>query len=245
MKLLVVIPAYNEEESLEVVIENFKKQCNWCDFIIINDGSSDHTADLCRKKGYPFLNLPVNLGLSGAFTAGMKYAYKYGYDAVLQFDADGQHLPRYILPLYNELLNGDADVVIGSRFVSKKKPKSFRMLGSNMISLAIRITTGTKIKDPTSGMRIWRKNLIQEFAREINMSPEPDTLSYLIKRGAIVKEIEVEMQERIAGVSYLNAFKSIVYMLRMLISILLVQAFRGGRKITHSDIFCEEEKKAV
>lgn len=244
MKLLVVIPAYNEEESLEIVVENFKQKCGWCDFIIVNDGSIDGTAALCMRKGYPLLNLPVNLGLSGAFGAGMKYAYKNGYDAVLQFDADGQHLPEYVLPLFNKLIDEECDVVIGSRFVNKKKPKSMRMLGSNLISLAIRLTTGTKIKDPTSGMRIWGKSLIEEFAKEINMTPEPDTLSYLIKRGALISEIQVEMRERIAGVSYLSAFKSIIYMLRMLISILLVQAFRGGKKILHVDQYYEEEKKA-
>lgn len=231
MSLLVIIPAYNEEESLETVVENLKKKCSWCDFIVVNDGSIDGTAALCEKKGYPLLDLPVNLGLSGAFCAGMKYAYRNDYDEVIQFDADGQHLPEYIEVLHEKLISGRYDIVIGSRFVEYKKGHSMRMLGSNLISMAIHLTTGLKIKDPTSGMRIWNKKLIKEFATEINMTPEPDTISYLLRRGATVSEVQIEMRERIAGVSYLNFTKSIKYMLRMLVSILLVQAFRGNEKI--------------
>ena len=123
------------------------------DYVIVNDGSSDKTADICRSHGFNLIDLPVNLGLSGAFQTGMKYAYRHGYDHAMQFDADGQHVPSYISDLVDVMDASGADVVIGSRFVTKPKPRSLRMLGSNLISAFIHLTTGAVIKDPTSGMR--------------------------------------------------------------------------------------------
>ena len=118
------------------------------------------------------------------------------------------------------------DIVIGSRFVTEKKPKSMRMLGSNLISAAIRLTTGVKLKDPTSGMRMFSRKMVEEFALGLNYGPEPDTVSYLIKQGAKVAEVQVTMDERIAGVSYLNPVNAVKYMSKMLFSILLIQNFR-------------------
>ena len=118
------------------------------------------------------------------------------------------------------------DIVIGSRFVEKKKPFSARMMGSRMISLAIKITTGKRINDPTSGMRLYDRKCMREYAQEVNYGPEPDTISYLIKNGAKISEIQVDMEERIAGTSYLNFAKSISYMFRMLMSIMVIQLFR-------------------
>ena len=235
MKLLIIIPAYNEEESIKYVVEDLKKKCSWCDYVVVNDGSVDNTYNICMHNGYNCINLPINLGLTGAFVTGMKYAYIKGYDAVIQFDADGQHLSEHIEDLFNCYQKENYDVIIGSRFVNKKKPFSPRMIGSKLISFAIRVTTGEKITDPTSGMRLWGKKIIKEFATEINMTPEPDTVAYLIKRGAKIKEVQVEMKERMAGQSYLTFAKSILYMTRMLISILVVQFFRGGNKLEKSE----------
>ena len=123
------------------------------------------------------------------------------------------------------------DIVIGSRFVTEKKPNTLRMLGSNMISLATRLTTGRKVKDPTSGMRMFNKKMIAEFALNMNYGPEPDTISYLLKQGATIAEVQVEMDERIAGESYLNLTKSMMYMLRMLMSILFIQNFRKRKEV--------------
>lgn len=232
MNVLIVIPAFNEGQSIKKTITDLKKKCSY-DFIVVNDGSSDNTEEICIENKYPLLNLPVNLGLSGAFTAGMKFAYRNGYDAVLQFDGDGQHLPEYIDNLVSRMAETKADIVIGSRFVKEKKPFSTRMVGSALITFLIKLTTGKKIKDPTSGMRLWNRTMISEFAHEINITPEPDTVSYLITRGAKVEEIQVKMQERLAGESYLNFTRSIMYMSRMLISILLVQPFRGKKKLLH------------
>lgn len=227
MKLLIIIPAYNEGESIERVVNNLKENYPQYDYIIINDGSSDNTADICAKNKYPFISHPVNIGLDGAFQSGMKYALMHGYDCAMQFDGDGQHNPEYIESMLEEIRQG-RDIVIGSRFVTEKKPRSMRMLGSNLISSAIKITTGTRITDPTSGMRMFNKRLIEKLAKENDLGPEPDTLALLIRKGFSVSEIQVKMNERMAGESYLNLSRSILYMLRMFVSIMIVQWFRKG-----------------
>lgn len=224
-KLLILIPAYNEAENIERVVDNIEKNYSQYDYIVVNDGSKDKTYDICVKKGYKVIDLPINLGLAGGFQAGVKYAYRKGYDYVIQFDADGQHLPEYIEPMIEEIEKG-YDIVIGSRFVEKKKPFSARMIGSRMISQAIKITTGKKINDPTSGMRLYDRKCMMEYAQEVNYGPEPDTISYLIKNGAKISEIQVDMEERVAGTSYLNFAKSISYMFRMMASIMVIQLFR-------------------
>lgn len=224
MKILVIVPAYNEEESLERTISNLQLVAPQCDYIVVNDGSKDSTAEICRKNEYPFIDLPVNLGLSGAFQSGMKYAYRHGYDCAIQFDADGQHRPEYIMQLA-EATQG-YDIAIGSRFVNESKPQSLRMLGSNLIQFIIKMTTGARITDPTSGMRAFNARMIKELAFGLNFGPEPDTISCLIKKAkASVVEIPVVMDDRIAGESYLNLKRSIHYMLRMVVSILFIQAF--------------------
>ncbi len=225
MKTLLIIPAYNEEDCITKVVDNLINNYPQYDYVIINDGSTDHTSEICHKKGYEIIDLPINLGLAGAFQTGLKYAYLKEYDFAMQMDADGQHLPEYVDKLL-EKMNEGYDIVIGSRFVTEKKPKSMRMLGSNMISRAIRVTTGTRIMDPTSGMRMFNRSMIREFANNINYGPEPDTISFLIKQGAKIGEVQVKMSERIAGESYLNFTKSIWYMTKMLISIIILQNFR-------------------
>lgn len=225
MRTLLIIPAYNEEGSLKKTVDTVIEKAPQVDFLIVNDGSKDGTAQVCRDNGYPFLDLPINLGLAGAFQSGMKYAFRHGYDCAIQFDADGQHLPEYIAPMVHAI--SDADIVIGSRFIDSKKPHSMRMLGSNLISGAIRLTTGKSIKDPTSGMRAFNSEMIAYMATGLNCGPEPDTVSYLIKRAnAKVVEVPVEMADRYAGESYLNPWKSVVYMVRMTVSIFFIQLFR-------------------
>ena len=224
-RLLIVIPAYNEEENIERVVDGLIRNFPQYDYIVVNDGSKDKTAAVCRARGYRLIDLPVNLGLAGAFQTGLRYAAENDYDCAMQLDADGQHRPEYIEPMLEALEQG-ADIVIGSRFLTVKKPKTLRMLGSYIISWSIRLTTGRAICDPTSGMRMFNRAMVEEFAQNLNYGPEPDTISYLIKNGATVKEVQVPMGERTAGQSYLNLWNSIQYMVNMSISILLIQWFR-------------------
>lgn len=225
MKKLIIIPAYNEEKNIVRVVEEIKEKYSQYDYVVVNDGSKDRTAQVCLEHGFEIIDLPVNLGLAGAFQTGLKYAYIKKYDYAIQFDADGQHKAKYIDDILKEMEKG-FDIVIGSRFVTEKKPFSLRMFGSNMISIAMKLTTGKAIKDPTSGMRMFNKEMIEEFALNLNYGPEPDTISYLIKQGATISEVQVKMDERTEGESYLNFSRSMLYMLRMLISILFIQSFR-------------------
>ena len=224
-QLLIIIPAYNEEANIERVVENIRGHYPEYDYVVINDGSRDHTSEICHRHNYEIIDLPINLGLAGAFQTGMRYADRKGYRYAIQLDADGQHLPEYITPMLQKMEEG-YDMVIASRFVTEKKPKTMRMLGSNLIAFAIRLTTGQKIADPTSGMRLFNREMIREFATNINYGPEPDTVSFLLKQGARIGEVQVEMKERIASESYLNWAKSISYMLKMILSILVIQNFR-------------------
>lgn len=225
MKVLIIIPAYNEEANIERVVNNLIENYPQYDYVVVNDGSKDRTSEICIKNGYNLLDQKQNLGLAGAFQTGMKYALKKGYDAAIQFDGDGQHRPEYIKDMVAFIKKGD-DIVIGSRFVTEKKPKSLRMAGSNLIEGLIKMTTGATIHDPTSGMRMFSKKVIRILASNINMGPEPDTVAYFIRSGAKVNEAQVKMDERIAGESYLNLSRSISYMLTMCTSILLVGCFR-------------------
>ena len=173
------------------------------------------------------MDLPVNTGLSGAIKSGMRYANYYGYDYVVQLDGDGQHDPVYIKDLIDEMEKTGCDIVIGSRFKTERKPVTSRMIGSQILTMAIWLTTGGKyIGDVTSGMRLFNKRMIKQFGYDIHYSPEPDTLAYLLNSGVNIHEVQVTMQERIAGVSYLDFKGSIWYMMKMLFSILLFQWVR-------------------
>ena len=227
MKILIIIPAYNEGENIERVVTTINRDCPQYDYLVINDGSRDDTEEICIKKGYHFVSHPVNLGLAAAVQTGMIYAYKNGYDAAIQFDGDGQHDPRYIQKMAEEIKQGN-NIVIGSRFVDEKKPKSLRMFGSNLIQFAIKLTTGKTLKDPTSGMRMFDREMIKKLAFAVDLGPEPDTVALLVRAGASFSEVQVEMHDRIAGESYLNFANSVNYMFRMFVSILVLQWFRKG-----------------
>lgn len=222
MKTLLIIPAYNEQDAILNTIIDIQKHIKDFDYVVINDGSSDNTEKILVENNIKHITLPVNLGLTAAVQTGYIYAYENGYDCAIQFDGDGQHQARYIEKMIQEIENG-IDIVIGSRFVDKKKEWSLRMIGSRIISLLIKLKTGKTIKDPTSGMRMLNRKMIEEYAFKLNMRPEPDTLAYEIKKGAIVKEIQVDMNEREGGISlYSGLWPSIKYMIKMIISIIFI-----------------------
>ena len=226
MRILIIIPAFNEGENIKRVVENLQKNYPQYDYVVVNDGSNDDTPFVCRENAYNLIDLPANLGLAGAFQTGMKYAWRKKYDAALQFDGDGQHRPEYIEKMISTMEKGQYDIVIGSRFVEQNKPFTLRMLGSKLISFLILLTTFHHIKDPTSGMRLYGKSVLSEYANNLSYSTEPDTLAYLINRRCKVAEVQVKIDDRIAGTSYLNFINSIHYMIKMCISIVFIQWFR-------------------
>lgn len=229
MKTLIIIPAYNEALNIEKTVKDVTTNTNY-DYIIINDCSKDNTKEVCEKNNFNVLSLPINYGLTSGIQVGMKYAYNNGYDIAIQFDGDGQHQAKYLKDLVDEIEQKNADIAIGSRFVTEKKPSSLRMLGSNLISLCIKITTGQTIKDTTSGMRAYNKQAIEEFVKNTSLTPEPDTLVYMIKNGFKVKEVQVEMSDREFGESYLKPLKAIEYMFNMVFSILFIRSISFKRK---------------
>lgn len=232
MKVLIIIPAYNEALNIEKTVKDVKENTNY-DYIIINDCSKDNTKEVCEKNGFNILSLPINYGLTSAIQIGMKYAYQKGYDIAIQFDGDGQHQAKYLKDLVKEIEEESCNITIGSRFVTKKKPHSLRMFGSNLISFCIKATTGKKIKDTTSGMRAYDRQAIEEFVKNKSLTPEPDTLVYMIKKGMKVKEVQVEMSEREFGESYLKPLKAMEYMFNMVFSILFIRSTtkkdKGGK----------------
>ena len=229
-KVIIIIPAYNEQNNIKKVVDNIIRNWTQYDYIVVNDGSQDETKNICLKNNYNLIDLPVNVGLPGAFRAGMRYAYYNGYDYAIQIDGDGQHQPRYIEKMIDCMNESDLDIVIGSRFKDVRKPFSLRMIGSNIITLISWVTTGKYIGDVTSGMRLYNSNMIKSFAFSMNYEPEPDTIIYLINCGARVEEVQVEMTERESGESYLNLSNAIRYMLRVVFSILLFQFLRSDKK---------------
>ena len=228
-QILLVIPAFNEESNIERVAEDLLNNHPELDFMIINDGSTDDTSRICHEKGYPIIDHAHNMGLAGAFHTGMEYAYKHGYECAVQFDGDGQHRAEFVLPMYEKMKEG-YDIVIASRFIGRMKPPGMRMVGSNMIEAAIRLTTGVDIKDPTSGMRMYDRKILKIFTERLEYPPEPNTLALLIKNGARVAEIPAVMDERVSGESYLKPMVAARYMLRMLRSILITQTISRGRR---------------
>lgn len=221
MKTLIVIPAYNESNNLGSLINDINRF--GYDYLIINDHSNDDTQQIAKVNGYNIINLPINIGIAGVTRIGFKYAFEKNYDCAICIDGDGQHQPSYVETLINAINEG-YDYVIGSRFVTEKKPISLRMLGSRIISFFIKVKTGKTIHDPTSGMRAVGKTTLEDFSHNMNFYAEPDALCYLIKKNRKVKEVQVEMKERQNGRSYFrNPFKSLIYMINVIISIIIIK----------------------
>ncbi|TLG71112.1 glycosyltransferase family 2 protein [Culicoidibacter larvae] len=224
MRVLLVIPAYNEEKSLGKLLSTLDEKFPLYDYVIINDCSKDNTKKIAEQHTERIIDLPINLGLSGAIKAGMLYAYQKNYDVCVQIDGDGQHLPEYIEPLIRELENG-YDIVIGSRFLDGKKEYQqtlFRKIGASWLQFIAKLQSGLVLTDPTSGMRAYNKKVYEQIIMDMNAKPEPDTIVMFARNGYKVKEVPVVMQERFAGKSHLGGiFSSMRYMIHTTIAILL------------------------
>ena len=224
-KTLVIVPAYNEEGSIKKVVESvYAENITNLDVLVVNDGSKDNTYNEAKKTKATVLNLPNNLGIGGAVQTGYLYAYKNDYDIAVQIDGDGQHDPKYLKQMIEILEKGEADMVIGSRFCEKTKYKQtfFRMLGINITSGLINLFTDHKVYDTTSGYRASNRGIIENFARSYPYDyPEPITTMQMILKNKIVKEIPVEMRQRTTGVSSISPLKSVSYMIKVTISLIL------------------------
>ena len=221
-KSLVIIPAYNEEEAIQNVIKSIRECNDNVDILVVNDGSKDDTAKKVNELNCNLLDLPFNLGIGGAMQAGYLYAYQNDYDAAIQVDGDGQHNPIYINEMLEKLK--DYDMVIGSRYLEKTKYKSSfsRRVGMIIFSCLLRIFSGKKFTDTTSGFRCVNKKVIKFFALNYPIDyPEVEVLVRLCKKKFKVVEIPVEMEERKTGKSFVTPFKSIYYMIKVTLGIIV------------------------
>lgn len=229
-RVLLIIPAYNEEENILKTCKMIRKNKMKFDFIIINDGSKDRTGEILDQNDLPHIDLIHNLGIGGAVQTGYKYAYENDYDIAVQFDGDGQHDVGYVEKLVKPIIEGEADFSIGSRFIeplSKFKSTGARRAGIKIISFFIKLFTGEKIYDTTSGFRAVNKNIIEKFQNSYPTEyPEPVSTTNLIKEGYRVKEVSVGMNEREGGVSSIRAWKNIYYMINVILSIIIVSMRR-------------------
>ena len=237
MKVLLIIPSYNEEEN---ILNNYNKIINFnkkskikYDAIVINDGSTDRTEEICEENNIPYISLVHNLGIGGAVQTGYKYALNNDYDIAVQFDGDGQHDVNYVKEIINPIINNESDMTIGSRFIDKKssefKSSFARRIGIKLISFFIKLVTRKKVYDTTSGFRAVNKRIIEEFANDYPVEyPEPITTVEVIKKRYRVKEVPVSMNERENGTSSIKAWKNIYYMLNVIISIIIIGI--GGKK---------------
>lgn len=226
MKKLVIIPAFNEEGNLEKTINDIKTNAPDFDYVIINDCSTDKTLEMCRRHGFSYLNLPVNLGIGGAVQTGYRYAYYHGYDIAVQFDGDGQHSAAHLKDMVSTLEETGSDMVIGSRFIEKEgfQSSGLRRIGIRYFSWLIKLLTGKRITDPTSGMRMVNRKLLEKFTDEYPKDyPEPESVVTILCERYKVTEIPVIMNEREEGVSSISLKNSIYYMIKVSFAILIAR----------------------
>lgn len=231
-RVLVIIPAYNEEASIRRVVQRLRSCAPDMDYIIVNDGSLDGTQQIMKQEAYRGITLPVNMGIGASVQTGYQYARDMGYSIAVQLDGDGQHNPEYIKQLIQPIVMGTADLCIGSRFVRKEGFQSTRMrrAGISVLHHVAKVFSGVSVRDMTSGFRACSRELIELFAREYPEDyPEPETVVMAHRNGFRVVEVPVMMDERTGGKSSIAGLSSAYYMIKVIISILL-SSMRGKER---------------
>lgn len=224
MKKLVIIPAFNESGSIVDTVEDIRKNAPEFDYIVINDCSKDKTAQICKRNDIKVLDLPINLGIGGAVQTGYAYAYRNQYDIAVQFDGDGQHDARFLETMAEALTSRNADMVIGSRFIEYQGYQSsgLRRVGIKIFSFLTKVLFGKKITDATSGMRMCNRKVIELFVEDYPRDyPEPETVCRLLRKKCKVIEVPVQMRRRSAGTSSISFRKSVYYMIKVTLAVLI------------------------
>lgn len=234
MKTLIIIPAFNEAENIEKLISELKATAPFCDYIVINDCSTDNTPVILDSKSINHIDLCSNLGIGGAVQSGYIYARENGYDCAVQLDGDGQHDPAYIKALIQKIEDGQADIVIGSRFIKKEgfQSSGMRRFGIKFLSLIIKLVCGADVSDVTSGFRATNRKMIDFYADNYASDyPEPEAIVSGKTVGAIIKEEPVVMRERMGGTSSISPLKSVYYMIKVSLAIVFAKLiFKKGGK---------------
>lgn len=226
MKILVIIPAYNEQENILNTIHDIEINCPGMDYVVINDCSRDHTEQILTDHNIRHITLPCNLGIGGGVQTGYRYARENGYDIAIQFDGDGQHEAKYLNDLVALIETGQADIVVGSRYIIKTGFQStgLRRAGISFLSHLIRLLCGVRVLDVTSGMRAVNRRFIEEYAMEYAQDyPEPEAIVLAAIKGARIKEVPVEMRERQGGSSSISPLRSVYYMIKVSLALILVR----------------------
>ncbi len=225
MRVLVIVPAFNEERSLPLVAEDLRRNAPWADVCVIDDASTDDTARVARELGLGTLRLPVNLGIGGAVQTGYLAALQRGYDVAVQFDGDGQHDASSLEGLLDPIRAGTADLVIGSRFLATGSYRSTgsRRLGIRYLSWITHLRCGISIADVTSGYRAAARPAIELFARSYPADyPEPEAVALASRAGLRVQEVPVQMRERAYGESSITLARSLYYFVKVSLALLLL-----------------------
>ena len=221
-RVLVIIPAYNEERSIGKVIEDVKAHFPQADILVVNDGSTDQTSGRAKKGSVAVLDLPYNLGIGGAMQAGYKYAFEKEYDVAIQVDGDGQHAPKEIHKLVENLLQNGNDLTLGSRFLggSEYRASMMRGVGIAILSRVISLLIRQRVTDPTSGFRASSRRAIRLFALDYPQDyPEPEVLVLLSRNGLKIEEVPVKIEQRSYGESSITNIRAIYYMIKVLLAI--------------------------
>lgn len=232
MRVVIIIPAYNEEDSILKVIEELQRNYPDYSYVVINDCSTDSTLDLLEANNINRISLPCNLGIGGAVQTGYRYALANDFDIAVQLDGDGQHDPKYLSSIIDPIASGEADVCIGSRFIEKEgfQTSFMRRIGIKFLSFIIRLVGKVKVTDATSGFRACNKDMILHYTKHYAQDyPEPEAIVSAALYGFRVKEVPVVMRERLAGVSSIGSLKSIYFMTKVSLAILIYR-FMSGEK---------------
>lgn len=231
MKVLVIIPCFNEEKNIVDTVNRVKKKY---DYVVINDGSKDNSLKVLQEHNFNYIDLNNNIGIGGAMQTGYKYAYKNDYDIAVQFDGDGQHDEKYINNIINPIINRQANMVIGSRFIgneSQFKSTKMRRIGISILSKILNLLVKKEVKDMTSGFRAIDKKVIKIFCEDYPLEyPEPVTNLSLIKKKMVIKEVPVKMKERKFGKSSISNIKSIYYMINVILLLFINNFSKGDEK---------------
>ncbi len=233
LRTLIIIPAFNEEGSIEKVVNNLIEKFPKYDYLVINDGSTDHTQSICNSNKYQVVNLVINMGIGGAVQTGYRYAWDNHYDIAVQIDGDGQHDVSYLEEMIRPIEEGQADIVIGSRFLEKEGFQStqIRRVGINFLSFLGKLLTGVRVKDITSGYRVVNTKFIRIFALDYPADyPEPEAMVIAAVHGGRIKEYPVIMRERKAGESSITMKKSIYYMCKVTLAMIIRRISFGVRR---------------
>lgn len=224
-KILAVVPAFNERGNISRTVKEIRQWAPTVDILVIDDGSCDATALEAGQAGGMVVSLPFNLGIGGAVQTGFQYARRHGYDIAVQVDGDGQHDASYLEKLVEPLIRGEADMVVGSRFLERSEGfrSSFgRRMGIRFFVHLINALTGVRVSDPTSGFRAYNRKMIDLFSGYYPHDfPEPEAIVVAQQAGARITELPVVMRARESGNSSIRYFKTLYYMAKVTLAILL------------------------